>query len=48
MANHKKYKVVNYGNYYAVSTWFNIKGQILASYDTIKEATLYLRKIEKE
>ncbi len=46
MANHKKYKVVDYGNYYAVSTWFNIKGQILASYDNITEAKEFLKKIE--
>lgn len=48
MSSIKKYKVVNYGTYYAVSTWSDIKGEIIASYDTIEKAKEHLRKLEKE
>ena len=48
MSSIKKYKVVDYGTYYAVSTWSNIEGEIIASYDTIEKAKKHLRKLEKE
>ena len=44
----KKYKIVDYGTYYAASTWTDIKGTVIASYDTIEEAREHLKKLDKE
>jgi hypothetical protein len=44
----KKYKVVDYGSYHAASTWSNIKGKVIASYDTMKEAIKHLKTLEKK
>lgn len=44
----KKYKVVDYGSYYAASNWADIKGTVIASYDTMEEAVKHLKTLEKD
>jgi len=48
MSRTKKYKVVDYGNYYAASSWTDIKGTVIASYNTMEEAVKHLKTLEKD
>ena len=42
------YKVVDYGTYYAISTWTKVDGVVLASFKTIEEAKDFLKTVEVE
>jgi hypothetical protein len=41
------YKIVDYGTYYAISTWTHITGKVLQKVDDIDEARRIVKALEK-